>query len=596
MEKEKTDKIITDYMKKIYGFALSKTKNIDKAEELASRIVFEVYKSLLKAENIYNIEGYIFRIASNIYARFIIEEIKENELQITQSTPPTKYEREGGATHHSPLTTQNSPKNDNYTRLRSEITYLSKTQREIIIMFYFQKMKLNDIARRLNIPAGTVGWHLNEARNQIKDAFSAPPTPCPQSQTPYLLKNTSYHGFLGPQYINLSFYFTKPLTHNIVYSAYHKAKTPIEIAKELNVPVAYIEDEISHLENNFFMKKLPGNKYLTKIYISEPNKEKEDKLNKVAKKYSKIICERYISQIINPLSPFPFPLSPKFYTPQNDTNFLLWSLISFACSKIFNLESKKDDLEKFMVERNEGGVNIALAELTRYAPPVKYERGGEGGATTNSQLTTHASQPTTPLSPNFYYTDFYVQSITNDTYPINLWIYSSPFDDRLENFSIWTNNLSYEMLYDFMSGKIKNDTSNIDTLATLFENGLIISSEFRTPNSELRIPNIVITTYTEKELISLLPPLTDDLINLSIEIDEKIYKILKPYYPAHLRDLCKALNKNFLASGKMRVFIIEHLLNKGILKPLQDEQKKTVNMIMFTDILPPTSYPLPPTP
>ena len=41
MEKARADKIITEYMKKLYGFALPKTSSIDSAEELASRITEE---------------------------------------------------------------------------------------------------------------------------------------------------------------------------------------------------------------------------------------------------------------------------------------------------------------------------------------------------------------------------------------------------------------------------------------------------------------------------------------------------------------------------------------------------------------------------
>ena len=38
MTKESADRIICDYTNKIYGFALSKTGSIERAEELASRI------------------------------------------------------------------------------------------------------------------------------------------------------------------------------------------------------------------------------------------------------------------------------------------------------------------------------------------------------------------------------------------------------------------------------------------------------------------------------------------------------------------------------------------------------------------------------
>ena len=66
MEKTMADKLIFQYMNKIFGFALDKLRNIDQARELASDITCEVYGSFLKADNIANIDGYVYRIARNV--------------------------------------------------------------------------------------------------------------------------------------------------------------------------------------------------------------------------------------------------------------------------------------------------------------------------------------------------------------------------------------------------------------------------------------------------------------------------------------------------------------------------------------------------
>ena len=64
MDKIQVDEIISEYTEKIFGFALSKTMNTDKAEEVASRIVYDVYTSLLKTDDVHNIDGYIYRVSS----------------------------------------------------------------------------------------------------------------------------------------------------------------------------------------------------------------------------------------------------------------------------------------------------------------------------------------------------------------------------------------------------------------------------------------------------------------------------------------------------------------------------------------------------
>ena len=58
MKKKDADKKILQYKQKIYGFALSKTRDYEQAQELAQEIICEVYISLLNSENIVNYDGY----------------------------------------------------------------------------------------------------------------------------------------------------------------------------------------------------------------------------------------------------------------------------------------------------------------------------------------------------------------------------------------------------------------------------------------------------------------------------------------------------------------------------------------------------------
>lgn len=71
MNKQKADELIFSYVRKIFGFAVSKLPKIDEAEKLAAEITFQVYLSLLKQDKIENPDGYIFRIAQNVYAKDI---------------------------------------------------------------------------------------------------------------------------------------------------------------------------------------------------------------------------------------------------------------------------------------------------------------------------------------------------------------------------------------------------------------------------------------------------------------------------------------------------------------------------------------------
>lgn len=83
MEKQQADRIIKDYIKPLYGFALNKTGTIAEAEELAGRITLEVYQALLKKSEFLDLNSYVFKIAHYVWAKFVGEKVKaSNQMRI----------------------------------------------------------------------------------------------------------------------------------------------------------------------------------------------------------------------------------------------------------------------------------------------------------------------------------------------------------------------------------------------------------------------------------------------------------------------------------------------------------------------------------
>jgi RNA polymerase sigma-70 factor (ECF subfamily) len=55
--------------------------------------------------------------------------------------------------------------------LTSAILNLSQKLREVVMLFYYQDMKLNEIAEILAVPVSTVASRLSRARKKLKDAL-----------------------------------------------------------------------------------------------------------------------------------------------------------------------------------------------------------------------------------------------------------------------------------------------------------------------------------------------------------------------------------------------------------------------------------------
>ena len=535
MEKQIADKIITDYIKKIYGFALSKTMDIDLAEELSSRITFEVYSTLLKANNIHNLNSYIYRIARNVYSRFIIEEMRDSKF--------IKDEKRNADDSDISL-------DDSLLKLRNEISFLSNLQREIVIMYYFEKLKLKDISEKVNLKPGTVKWHLFEARNQIKDGFekSINKTPLSNKES----ENTDQitfieikkYGYLGQLYFDKTFYFQKLLTQNIIYSVYRKPKTSLEIAKELSVPTAFIEDEITFLENNAFITKQINNKYISNMYLIEPDKEIDDKIDIILTKYSKSICDIYIPLLFEKNW---VEEAGKIYYPANDLNFLMWSIVSYACKTKLIHNNQSKNLDDFMLKRKDGGKYFLIGTIGNYLT-TKYDKCND-----------------------------MVSSLHNSSFMV--WQFFSKYDDKKETHVEWKK-IMFENFYNFIKGNLSKEPSSIDKYMGLFDKGYIVSK------GNKDYANIIVTTYKENELIDILPHKPEALNMIGNELDEELFRVYKKNCPEHKQALCREINKNSLTNGNIRIKVLENLLKKGVLKPVKKNQRKTVNMILFSDRLP----------
>jgi len=531
-------------MEKIFGFALSKTMDTDKAEELASRITFDVYISLLRTDNLYNIDGYIYRIAHNVYARFVNEEVRGRHISIDGIGLP--YENDF---------TDDFEKNETCVRLRREIAYLGKIRREIVVMHYFKRLKLQEIARQLNIPAGTVKWHLHDAKNQIREGIEMNEKGT-LAMLPVKFSKITFSGESGAKNEEPKDYFAKLISQNVAYAAYHEAKTVTEIAQELGVAAAYVEDEIACLEENGFIDQLPGGKYLTNIFITELPQDAQEQLDKIYIKNIKIVCEKYVPLIFDAMADYK---QKGIYSPHDDFNFLMWSAVIWACGQKLRVADEWDNLPKHYVKHKDGGNYITSAFTgCDYSNNKGYEK--------------------------IEYT-----CSCKDKYPVDAWQLGSCFDDRsgelkdyLTTDSGWKNSLSmdYEYLYEYMTGRITKEPVHADKFKRLFDKGYLVTK------GDSEYVNIIVTTLSQNDFTDMLPAIPNELKTLCEDVDKEVFTIVKAHFPPHMQDLCRIRFANCMARNDNRVRVLEQLIASGILKPLTASQKLSVNTIMFCDTLP----------
>ncbi|MDA3734010.1 sigma-70 family RNA polymerase sigma factor [Niameybacter massiliensis] len=535
MEKKRADQIIEYYTRPMYGFALNKMGNSEEAEELASCIILEVYHVLCHKEDFVDMNSYVFKVAHNVWARYISEKTKKKcELQLDEAS--SSGHEDGPDKSYIDQETEGT--------LRREIAYLSKQQREIVVSYYYKQKKIKEIAEELELSEGTVKWNLFDAKKELKTGMKAIRTIGNLGINPIKFLDMGHTGQPGTKGDTRDF-LAKVITQNIVYAAYHEPRTIRELSEELGISPVFIEDEVKILEEYGFMECLPGGRYQTQMIIREPSASEEEAFHKLAKEYGKILYEEYYKQF---LALEPAIKEIGIYYPDQDFNCLLWTLIPYAIQFFDIPEAYQIEPDEVMVYRKDGGKYIAIALLDKpielsydqekYGAMVMTRDDGEDNKVYGWQVGTYWSH--------------------------------RELDWRDNKYSDYVG-----MMY-FVTGQLIESEVTQEIYSRLLEKEYLV----RTPEGyKLNVVHVAGKEQMEK-LKNLFPKPSDTLRKKLLEYDEKCYKMTKVGHPAHMHKTLR-----YLAQGRMQhlwPYVFEEMLNQGVLQEPTASQQKAIATLLYT--------------
>ncbi len=379
MNRQTAESIITEYLKPIYGFALKRCKSIEDAEDLSQEIVLKAFRALLSKNDIGDVSKFIWTIAHNTLCNYYRDHAKSvvglsiDEVEELIADPDAVIDLDDNS--------------EAIRRLQSEIAYLSKLQRTIVIAYYFENRKQADIARSLGIPIGTVKWHLFEAKKELKRGMDTMRKTSELKFNPIKFGDFGICGSAGKQSIRE--FFRSGLVQNICYSVRNTAKTVNEIANDLGVSPVYVESEVEHLEEYGFLQ-MQKDKYLLNFIIFEPTAEllvmQDNMYKRAAELFANDLYDELISSgilddegilcnqtdepisltSVAPRDSFIFCNGIKEPAPVQirNKNFILWSLIPYIAA--WSGESLMDNritFEEVATIRPDGGRNIFHAAV-----------------------------------------------------------------------------------------------------------------------------------------------------------------------------------------------------------------------------------------
>lgn len=157
---------------------------------------------------------------------------------------------------------------DEAARVRQAVAFLADKYREAIVRHYLRGEPVADIAADLHLPKGTVLSRLSAGRDQMRKGWNDMEDYGTQSYRPERL-DVSCHGRPGLHDEPWSLVAGDLMKQNILIAAYEAPVTPVEIARHLGIPAAYIEAAVNALVEGGLMQRA-GNKVFTDFIITTP--------------------------------------------------------------------------------------------------------------------------------------------------------------------------------------------------------------------------------------------------------------------------------------------------------------------------------------
>ena len=343
---------VNEHINGIYKFVLSRCARTEDAEDLTQEICIKLYRALCVRDDISNINAYIITVARNTLVNYYRD---KSRVQLSSIDNYSDTIRDSAMSPD-----EQAVHKENISAMQRGIAYLSKTQRRVVIEHFYNNKKVSEIAELLNIPAGTVKWHLSEAKLNLRKGMETMRNSGELKFNPVKFGLMGVNGRTGTMGGTNNF-FRSALTQNIAYCIRNEAKMINEIADELGVSPVYVESEINFLEEYCFVLR-HGKKYIANILIDESTPELDMLHHEMYSEGARIVG----NDIFDELMKSDIWDMDGLYIPDNDKNFAMWIFpflsAAFGGERMFR-ERATISFDEVATMRPDGAYNIPMASV-----------------------------------------------------------------------------------------------------------------------------------------------------------------------------------------------------------------------------------------
>ncbi|MBR1675131.1 MAG: sigma-70 family RNA polymerase sigma factor [Eubacterium sp.] len=305
---------IAEMSQSIFQYCMTRTNSYQESEDLSQEIVLTLFECIEKLRDEKAFYGFVWRTADNIMKGWYRDKVKRNTAELDDTISDGSWER----------LEEKMLEKEQLRAMTRELSLLNSNYRRVMVAYYVDGLSVGEISDRLVLSKSMVKYLLFQSRKRIREGVNMEKT----------------YGKLSYQPINLSLffwggrnnYFSKvdsKLRQNILMACYYLKQNEEQIALQLGVPTAYLEDDIRELvdcnllieKNGFYQTNAP---IITNDVINEI-----DRANKAA-------VDGIIKRIIEFIGKKTSELKAiDFYGSDMPLNSLKWLLFSRILRKAY---------------------------------------------------------------------------------------------------------------------------------------------------------------------------------------------------------------------------------------------------------------------
>jgi len=527
LEKERAYRLIEEAAKTIFSYCRARTSSKEEAEDLAQDIMLELLGAKGSFVNDKAFYGFMWAVAGNVYknwckkrARLTTSEINE---QITDYAAPI---------------TEALEKEEDTRLLYRELSLLSEQHRKATIHYYFDGLRVSQIAKSLNISESMVKFLLFKSRKILKEGMNMERTKGDLSFNPGRLMLTPYTPKAGGGCpIDIGQFERNLIAQNILLACYNESCTAEEISLQMGVAIPYLEKDLQELcAADILVKK--GGRYetavviFTKSYAAEVREKTFAVQQEIAAHIEQFLDERLLD--IKAVG---------FHTGTLDDGLLRWHITQLL-------------IEQAVLVKYENSLNHAFT--TTYAAKHKsflvgiadYSANWGGGLTTRFNNTS---------GDQIRCIEFFIASI----------------NEKLDMGYFYSKASRINTILDIANGKMDGFSENdMLEVAEFIKNGWV-----KKDGNSLRLCIPVYTAEQYEKVLSIMDTTTDIIAEKTREMVGISTAILLQHAPASLKDAVKEiswLERHNVAMKRPA----EIMRDSGVLRRVTENEHPTMYVLL----------------